>query len=214
VGELLSVADATVGMSYNTINQCVGLVRIAYWAAGICMDRWSPWAPQDPQHPENAVGSCALNGRNLVQRHHISGTNGVSYFYNLANHLNINKSVRTTNDPLVGDLIFWDNTWDKNGDCTANDERTHVGIVKWVPDEFGTLLFIQASGRGVSTDNLMNNTAGYSSNDGFNTFLRNSWKPDNACTQQQWNSVGKLAGQLFSGFGTIRDVVCTDPSHQ
>lgn len=98
VGELLSVAEAMVGMGYSDVNQCVGLVRIAYWAAGICLDMWSPWAPP------GGTGSCGQN--NLVQKHHISGTNGVSYFYNLANHLKINNSIKTTNDPLAGDLIF------------------------------------------------------------------------------------------------------------
>lgn len=100
-----------------------------------------------------------------------------------------------------------------NGNCAGDDKLTHVGIVKSAPDEFGTLLFIQASGRGVTTDNLMNITSEYSSNSRFNTFLRNSWNPDNPCTQDQWNSVNKLAGQLFAGFGTIRDTACADSSH-
>ena len=91
---------------------------------------------------------------------------------------------------------------------------THVGIVKLAPDAYGTLLFVQASGSGVKTDQIMNKTSEYSSNDNFNIYLRQSWKPSNPCTKDQWNSVGKLAGQLFAGFGTIRDSACTDSSHK
>lgn len=31
--------------------------------------------------------------------------------------------------PEPGDLIFWDNTYDKNGDAKWNDSLTHVGLV-------------------------------------------------------------------------------------
>ena len=31
--------------------------------------------------------------------------------------------------PKPGDIIFWDNTYDKNGDKKWNDELTHAGIV-------------------------------------------------------------------------------------
>jgi hypothetical protein len=199
----------TRGMSYTDIGQCVGLVRVAYWSAGICLDIWSPWATDDEDHPELAVGSCGRS--NLVNKHHITepnGTNGVRYFYDLANHLNILKSVRTTNDPLIGDIIFWDNTTDKNGNCLADDSLTHVGIVKTAPDQFGTLLYIHASSSGVRSDQLMNIAAEYKNNSNFNAYLRNN--PPAPCT----NTVDRLAGQLFSGFATIRDTECTDTSHK
>jgi hypothetical protein len=31
--------------------------------------------------------------------------------------------------PLTGDIIFWDNTYDRNGDGLWNDRLTHVGMV-------------------------------------------------------------------------------------
>ena len=34
-----------------------------------------------------------------------------------------------TDCPACGDLIFWDNTWDRNGDGQWNDWLTHVGMV-------------------------------------------------------------------------------------
>lgn len=31
--------------------------------------------------------------------------------------------------PVPGDIIFWDNTWDANGNKLADDELTHMGLV-------------------------------------------------------------------------------------
>ncbi len=35
----------------------------------------------------------------------------------------------STNFPLAGDIIFWDNTWDRNGDGKVNDYLTHIGLI-------------------------------------------------------------------------------------
>ncbi len=43
--------------------------------------------------------------------------------------------------PAPGDLIFWDNTWDRNGDRQWNDPLTHVGMVVAV-DGQGTIEFV------------------------------------------------------------------------
>ena len=45
--------------------------------------------------------------------------------------------------PVVqaGDLVFFDNTWDYNGDGRINDPLTHVGIVEAVETD-GTIVFI------------------------------------------------------------------------
>jgi hypothetical protein len=40
-----------------------------------------------------------------------------------------------------GDLVFFDNTWDYNGDGLVNDTLTHVGIVER-QDPDGTVVFI------------------------------------------------------------------------
>jgi hypothetical protein len=34
-----------------------------------------------------------------------------------------------TSYPAPGDIIFWDNTWDANGNKQADDELTHIGLV-------------------------------------------------------------------------------------
>lgn len=49
--------------------------------------------------------------------------------------------------PLIGDLVFFDNTYDRNGDGRANDLLTHVGIVEHV-DSDGTVTFVHRVRRG------------------------------------------------------------------
>jgi hypothetical protein len=47
--------------------------------------------------------------------------------------------------PRPGDIIFWDNTWDANGDSNrSNDLRTHAGIVMAVDDD-GTIHYLHES---------------------------------------------------------------------
>jgi hypothetical protein len=43
--------------------------------------------------------------------------------------LDAKRLLYTTRYPLSGDLIFWDNTYDMNGDGIWNDSLTHVGMV-------------------------------------------------------------------------------------
>jgi hypothetical protein len=47
----------------------------------------------------------------------------------------------STQLPSPGDLVFWDNTYDRNGDGLWNDPLTHVGMVVAVSDE-GTISYV------------------------------------------------------------------------
>ncbi|MDA3811420.1 MAG: CHAP domain-containing protein [Spirochaetaceae bacterium] len=48
--------------------------------------------------------------------------------------------------PVPGDIIFWDNTFDANGDGKRNDYLTHMGIVVEV-SEWGTVTYIHENYR-------------------------------------------------------------------
>lgn len=90
---------------------CAGVTRAIFLAHGI--DLYDSGAP-DPK----------ANGVRLIH-HHIS------------------RQGTFHEGPVVrpGDLVFFDNTWDYNGDGLVNDPLTHVGIVeRQEPD--GTILFI------------------------------------------------------------------------
>jgi hypothetical protein len=56
--------------------------------------------------------------------------------------------IHTRATPEVGDLVFFDNTYDRNGDGKPNDPLTHVGIVERV-DEDGTVSIIHHSQGGI-----------------------------------------------------------------
>ncbi len=52
--------------------------------------------------------------------------NGVSRLYHSLEKANL---LYSTPYPATGDVIFWDNTYDRNGDGVWNDTLTHVGMV-------------------------------------------------------------------------------------
>ncbi len=52
--------------------------------------------------------------------------NGVARLFKLAA---AHELVYSGDSPRPGDVIFWDNTYDRNGDGTWNDPLTHAGVV-------------------------------------------------------------------------------------
>ena len=63
--------------------------------------------------------------------------NGVKRLYSC---LRDNKLILNSKVPKVGDLIFWDNTYDRNGDGKFNDYFAHTGMVVDVADD-GTITY-------------------------------------------------------------------------
>ncbi len=99
--------------------------------------------------------------------------------------------------PAPGDLIFFDDTWDRDGDGRRDDPLTHLGIVEWV-EEDGTVRFFHRGGRGVARGVLnLSRPDRAAAEDGrpLNTPLRVRAGRDDPAPV--------LAGQLFTGFGRI-----------
>lgn len=92
--------------------------------------------------------------------------------------------------PSSGDLTFFDNSWDRNGDGKLDDRFTHVGIVEEVrPD--GTALVIHSSNHGVVREPM------------------NLFRPHDASANavlRRAHSGPRLTGELFSGFGRVLPV--------
>ena len=96
-----------------------------------------------------------------------------------------------------GDLIFFDNTWDYNGDGKVNDPLTHIGIVE-LQEPDGTVVFISRVAGAVERYHMnlglphVHKTA-----DGriLNDYLRRKDAIDPANT-------GYLTGELFAQFAT------------
>jgi hypothetical protein len=99
--------------------------------------------------------------------------------------------------PSPGDLVFFDDTWDRNGNGRRDDRLTHVGIVEWV-DVDGTVTFLHRGGHGVVRAQLnLRHPDRQRGEDGrpLNAPLRvRAGKDDDGPA---------LAGQLFAGYGRI-----------
>jgi surface antigen len=95
--------------------------------------------------------------------------------------------------PDVGDVAFFDNTWDRNKNGRRDDDLTHIAVVEKVERD-GTITMIHLGNSGI-TRLVMN--------------LKHSSHKLSA-QGKPWNSVlrrgksGKrLTGELFSGFGSL-----------
>ena len=97
----------------------------------------------------------------------------------------------------AGDLVFFDNTWDFNGDGRINDPLTHVGIVEAMETD-GTIVFISRVAGAIERYRMnvaqphVHRTA-----DGrvLNDYLRRKHWRDGEQTPY-------LTGELFAAFGT------------
>ena len=105
--------------------------------------------------------------------------------------------------PEPGDLVFFQNTQDANGDGFNNDGWTHVGIVEQV-DGDGTVVFISTVSTGIERRRLnLLQPHRHRSRDGktLNDFLRRKRVGDPPRTAY-------LTGELFASYGRL-----APPSH-
>ncbi len=146
---------------------CAGVTRAIYLAHGIDLY-------------EGGTGDGAANGVRLIYNH-------------VRTHGHLHRG------PVVeaGDLVFFDNTWDFNGDGRLNDPLTHVGIVEAVETD-GTVVFISRVAGAIERYRMnvarphVHRTA-----DGrvLNDYMRRKHWRDGEQTPY-------LTGELFAAFGT------------
>ncbi len=102
--------------------------------------------------------------------------------------------------PAIGDLVFFDDTYDRNRDGRSNDPLTHVGIVERV-DPDGTVTFVHRVRRGVLRYRLNR----------FRPHIRRD--PETRKVLNHYLKIGRsgkgakagqrLTGELFHAFATI-----------
>jgi cell wall-associated NlpC family hydrolase len=98
--------------------------------------------------------------------------------------------------PAPGDLVFFHDTWDRNGNGRVDDPLTHVGVVESV-DPRGTVSFLHRGGSGVVRAVLNLYAPGARADGGgeLNSYMRRKGRRSHGAP--------RLAGQLFAGFGRI-----------
>jgi hypothetical protein len=171
--DIVQTASKLVGATAIKVNgkwiayDCAGVTRAIFLAHGI--DLYGSGSP-DPK----------ANGVRLIHHH-------------------IRRQGTFHQGPVVrpGDLVFFDNTWDYNGDGMVNDPLTHVGIVERQETD-GTVIFIsrvagaiQRYRMNLALPHVHRTVEGRVLND----YIRRKDFDDPAGTAY-------LTGQLFAAFGT------------
>ncbi len=121
--------------------------------------------------------------------------NGVRLIHAWVARYGVNYRARV---PKPGDVVYFDNTYDRNHDGRLDDRLTHVGLVDEVEPD-GTFYVIHDASHGVEREpmNLLHphdrlDAAGRE----INAFLRRRTGHDRPGTP-------RLMGELFAGFGTV-----------
>jgi hypothetical protein len=104
--------------------------------------------------------------------------------------------------PRPGDIIFWDNTWDANGDGKLNDDpRTHAGVVMSV-DEDGTIHYVHEhiiKGVTIEAMNLLHPRDYY---DPQGRIINNALAMNSGISRRN-NPPHWTSGDLWDSFGNI-----------
>ena len=99
--------------------------------------------------------------------------------------------------PSPGDLAFFDDTYDRNGNGRLDDDLSHVAVVESVDDD-GTITMVHKGSKGVVRLYMNLHTPDVHSEDGeiLNSYLRAQRQKDPRGTEY-------LAGELWRGFSSL-----------
>ena len=123
--------------------------------------------------------------------------NGVQLIYN---HVRQHGTLHQGSNANPGDLIFFSNTWDFNGDGKVNDPLTHVGVVERLEPD-GTVVFISRVANAVERYRMnLDQPHIHKTRDGhvLNDYIRRK-HPAAA------DHTARLTGELFSFYGNLLD---------
>jgi len=140
-------------------------------------------------------GVLATTGLDVVEPQD-EGSSGTERFYRAIER---RGGIHDDDVPEPGDLVFFSDTYDRNGNGRLDDAFTHVGMVESVTDE-GTVRFLHYIGGAVRIGrmNLLRPHVHADEQTGsiLNDFLRRRRRGDSA-------KVKYLASELWIGFGRI-----------
>ena len=121
--------------------------------------------------------------------------NGVRLIHN---HVRQHGTLHRGSNVNPGDLVFFDNTWDFNGDGKLNDPLTHVGVVERLEQD-GTVIFISRVANAIERYRMnLDQPHVHKTAQGLvlNDYIRRKHPtdPENAA---------RLTGELFSFYGNL-----------
>jgi probable lipoprotein NlpC len=125
----------------------------------------------------------------------VRGANGVRMIYR---HVRRYGVLHHGPNVRPGDLVFFHNTWDVNGNGRLDDLLTHIGVVEKVETD-GTVVFVSRVSGGIERYRLnLRYPDLHKTSDGriINDYMRQRRFTDPRGTEY-------LTGQLFSAFGTL-----------
>lgn len=121
--------------------------------------------------------------------------NGVTRLYKLLDNYDL---LHFTSFPRVGDIIFWDNTYDMNNDGKVNDMLTHTGVVVSV-SRTGEIKYVHyhyTKGMQIETMNLLQPNVYTKIVNGREVVVNSPMRAKSAPKSNKW-----LASQLCRNFG-------------
>lgn len=146
---------------------CTGLVRAAYWYAGIDLAKdFSKYSGNGVTRIFKTLRACGL--------------------------------LYLAETPFQGDIIFWDNSYDRNKDGEWNDPLTHIGVVIAVSDE-GRIEYVHHNYRkGIVIEymNLTDPDANTKNIGGNVVFVNSAMRMRGQIVNDQW-----LSSHLIREFG-------------
>jgi len=146
------------------------------------------------------MAAMYLSGLNVLNPFKNADGTGVERLWQMGREANVLYDLPL---PQVGDLIFWDNTWDADHNKKWDDQLTHVGLVVWVwPD--GTVEYVHedyARGITIARMNLFVPATQWAVADNGTRVELNS--PLRMRSQEYLNPGVTLSSQLFRGFGRL-----------
>lgn len=121
--------------------------------------------------------------------------NGVRLIHN---HVRRHGTLHRGPSVNPGDLVFFDNTWDFNGDGKLNDPLTHVGVVERLEPD-GTVVFISRVANAIERYRMnLDRPHVHKTAQGrvLNDYIRRKLSTDP-------NDAARLTGELFSFYGNL-----------
>lgn len=164
------------GRNVAVYNDCSNFVRAIYWNV----------TGKDIFYESQFTGAA--------EEEKIKLSSGVALLYAYFKR----KQHYSTHLPRVGDVIFFDNTWDSNNNKRNDDYLTHVGLVTGYDKSNGTVTFIHANTgqpKNIYPAYLNKKYPTQNKLDGktINSYLRRKYTWDQSHLQ--------FAGQLTRGYG-------------